>query len=86
MHIITGKNGFVGVNLTAFLKNHHQNVLGVSRKPDGENEIAYVQVTIDQCNKAKSIIHLAGKAHDLKKTTNDSDYFEVNTKLTQELF
>lgn len=86
MHIITGNNGFVGGNLTHFLKNHHQNVLGVSRNPEGENEIAYKQVTIDQCRNAASIIHLAGKAHDLKKTANESDYFSVNTELTKQLF
>ena len=86
MHIITGNTGFVGQNLTAFLKKHHQNVLGVSRNPNRENEISYKQVTVDQCNKAKSIIHLAGNAHDIKKTTKASDYFEVNTKLTLDLF
>lgn len=86
MLIVTGNKGFVGVNLTIFFKKLHQNVLGVSRNPGGENEISYEQVTIDQCNKAKSIIHLAGKAHDLKKTTNLSDYFDVNTKLTKYIF
>jgi nucleoside-diphosphate-sugar epimerase len=86
MHIITGNTGFIGRNLTYFFKNQYINVLGVSRNPDGENEISYEQVTINQCNNAKSIIHLAGKAHDLKKTARDSDYFEVNTKLTKDLF
>lgn len=86
MHIITGNNGFVGGNLINFLKNHHQNVLGVSRNPEGENEIAYKQLTVAQCDKAASIIHLAGKAHDLKKTANDKEYFTVNTVLTKQLF
>lgn len=86
MLIVTGNKGFVGDNFTIFFKKLHQNVLGVSRTPKGKNEISYKQVTVDQCNKAKSIIHLAGKAHDLKKTANESDYFEVNTKLTKDLF
>lgn len=86
MHIITGNNGFVGGNLTHFLKNYHHNVLGVSRNPEGKNAIPYKQVTIDQCKNSSSIIHLAGKAHDLKKTANDSDYFTVNTELTKQLF
>jgi nucleoside-diphosphate-sugar epimerase len=32
------------------------------------------------------IIHLAGKAHDLKNSFNPEEYFDINTKLTQELF
>ena len=40
-----------------------------------ENEIAY-----------DAIIHLAGKAHDLKNTSNDNDYFETNFGLTKKLF
>jgi nucleoside-diphosphate-sugar epimerase len=33
-----------------------------------------------------AIIHLAGKAHDLKKTSIDSDYFEVNFELSKRLY
>jgi len=86
MHIITGNNGFVGGNLTHFLKNHHLNVLGVSRNPEGENEIPFEKLTVAQCKNAASIIHLAGKAHDLKKTANEIEYFEINTELTKQLF
>ena len=32
------------------------------------------------------MVHLAGKAHDLKKTSNDSEYFEVNYELTKKLY
>ena len=35
---------------------------------------------------SKAFIHLAGKAHDLKKTSDDAAYFEVNTELTKKLF
>ena len=37
-------------------------------------------------NESKVFIHLAGKAHDLKNTSEDNDYFEVNTELTKRLF
>ena len=32
------------------------------------------------------VLHLAGKAHDLKKTSNSSEYYQVNTELTKTLF
>lgn len=33
-----------------------------------------------------AIIHLAGKAHDLKKATNPEEYYHVNTNLTNFIF
>jgi nucleoside-diphosphate-sugar epimerase len=32
------------------------------------------------------VIHLAGKAHDLKKTSEDKEYYEANTELTKKVF
>ena len=36
--------------------------------------------------KEQVVIHLAGKAHDLKKTLNANEYYEVNTELTKKVF
>ena len=33
-----------------------------------------------------AVIHLAGKAHDLKSTSNPEEYYQVNTKLTKKVF
>jgi len=33
-----------------------------------------------------AIIHLAGKAHDLKKTANPDEYYQVNFELTKKLY
>jgi len=33
-----------------------------------------------------SIIHLAGKAHDLKKTSNPNEYYQINFELTKKLY
>jgi UDP-glucose 4-epimerase len=33
-----------------------------------------------------TIIHLAGKAHDLRKVSNPSDYYDANFELTKQLF
>jgi len=85
VHIITGNKGFVGINLTNFFKQNNVSTLGVSRSPI-ENEVSYQNLTLDVFNKAESCIHLAGKAHDLKKTADDKAYFDVNTGLTKTLF
>jgi nucleoside-diphosphate-sugar epimerase len=80
---ITGITGFVGQNLASYLANF--DILGVSRGSKGRN-ISYQELSLDIFNKQKVFIHLAGKAHDLKKTAEDAVYFEVNTELTKKLF
>ena len=85
LHIITGNKGFVGTNLTKFLQNKNNKIIGVSRTPNGQ-EIDYDNLNGAFLNGADSIIHLAGKAHDLKKTADDATYFEANTELTKTLF
>jgi nucleoside-diphosphate-sugar epimerase len=80
--LITGALGFVGQNLTNYLKNY--NLITISRK----NGFDYNLIDNDflDNNRIEIIIHLAGKAHDLKKTSNDSEYYEANTDLTISLF
>jgi len=80
---ITGVTGFVGQNLARYLSDI--DILGVSRGAKGLN-ISYPELSLNIFNKQKAFIHLAGKAHDLKKTSDDKEYFEVNTELTKRLF
>ncbi|RCS27690.1 NAD-dependent epimerase/dehydratase family protein [Polaribacter sp. WD7] len=84
-YIITGNKGFVGVNLSNYLTNLNGDILGVSRKPSA-TEIGYQSLTTEILNTCSAFIHLAGKAHDLKKTSEDAEYFQVNTELTKILF
>lgn len=75
---ISGSNGFVGVNLTSYFKSNSCKFISINlRKPNWKSEIDF---------EAKAIIHLAGRAHDTKKTSNPKDYFDINTKLTHDLF
>lgn len=80
---ITGITGFVGQNLQPYLRKDFQ-VSGISRNTmaDGLNYENYFQEKLDY----KAIVHLAGKAHDLKKTANDAEYYEVNFELTKRLY
>ena len=36
--------------------------------------------------KGAAVVHLAGKAHDFKKTSVAAEYFDVNTELTKKVF
>ncbi|WP_152286938.1 NAD-dependent epimerase/dehydratase family protein [Flavicella marina] len=80
---ITGVTGFVGQNLSNYLSDFL--IHGISRKKT-EQCISYEELSTENLNEFDVFVHLAGKAHDLKKTSQDQDYFEVNTELTKRLF
>ena len=73
---ITGASGFVGQNLLRFLKK--------------DNDLVPLSIRFNQNKKfnlnSSVVIHLAGKAHDLKKTFEDKEYYEANTELTKKVF
>ena len=83
-HIITGHKGFVGSNLVEYFNQSGKQIQGFSRNPV-DNELSYDSIHVS-LQEAQSVIHLAGKAHDLKNASNEKDYFEVNTELTTKLF
>lgn len=77
--IITGATGFVGSNLFKYLYNK-----GI--KDLEKINLRNSNWTSKMDKPLIAIIHLAGKAHDIKKSSNPKDYFDVNTKISQELF
>jgi len=84
--IITGITGFVGQNLNNYLKEGSE-VIGVSRMSNKENNfISYQEINNTYLNEFDAFIHLAGNAHDLKKTSEDREYYEANTELTKKVF
>jgi len=74
--IITGLSGFVGSNLQKYMKDEY------------EMKSLSVRFILNQKFdfKREAIIHLAGKAHDLKNVDNSRDYYEANFELTKQLF
>lgn len=75
--LITGSSGFVGQNLLNFLnKEYEYNLLG-------RNELQCISANSIDHN---TIIHLAGKAHDLKKTSEPKEYYQINFELTKKLY
>ena len=74
--LITGISGFVGGYLKQYLCDF--DIEGVDLRCSNWKS---------KFNKnIKVVIHLAGKAHDLKNTTTIDDYYHVNTELTKKVF
>lgn len=73
---ITGASGFVGTNLQRYLREEYQ--VKSIRARYIPNQVFDFQENV--------VIHLAGKAHDLKKVSNPADYYEANFELTKQLF
>jgi nucleoside-diphosphate-sugar epimerase len=69
---VTGYHGFIGTYIYKYL---NYQVVGVSIR----NGDFY-------CQDSEIIIHLAGKAHDIKNTGSPNAYYQVNTELTQTVF
>ena len=69
---LTGASGFVGKNFITYFNNSHK-----IRPYLRESNISISE---------EIVVHFAGKAHDLKKTSKPEDYYNINTKLTKNVF
>ncbi len=69
---LTGSSGFVGASILNYF--------------GGDSIIQYKRGNDFKVDSASTVIHLAGKAHDLKITSNSDEYYQVNTVLTQKVF
>lgn len=76
MILLTGSSGFVGKNLTDYFDRNDHVYHPISKNNYNFN-------TSSQQN---ALIHLAGKAHDLKKTSDPDEYYQVNTELTKKIY
>lgn len=75
---ITGISGFVGQNLSAYLKEGGATIYGLSLRTKEWKKHFIPDVDV--------LIHLAGKAHDTSNTSSDDAYFSINRDLTTEVF
>ena len=77
--LITGSTGFVGKNLISYFLG-----LSIGTVPITRNDL--VQRKFGKIDKEDAIIHLAGKAHDLKNIAHPEEYYDVNYELTKDLY
>ena len=92
--LITGIHGFVGSNLVVALKERHS-LYGLDIvAPEKEGvvktfswkDIEPASFPMRDLPEFDAIIHLAGKAHDMKNRSAAQSYFDINTGLTQKIF
>jgi len=69
---VTGSSGFVGSNLKRYLD---ASCIITEFKREKELDIH-----------SNTVIHLAGKTHDLKNTSTSEEYYQVNTEITKKVF
>ncbi len=69
---ITGAGGFVGKNIVDYFKSNYH----FTKFNKDESILIHSDI----------VVHLAGKAHDLKNVLDSSEYYTVNTDLTKKLF
>ena len=69
---ITGSSGFVGTSFLNYFKNEVARIYSRGKESNIDG--------------AEVVIHLAGKAHDLKNTSTPDDYYLVNTELTKKVY
>lgn len=82
--LISGYTGFIGSNLTSKLIDNILYGVDIFRKDSVAGHFTWE--ALHECKEIDCIVHLAGKAHDTKKTSSEQEYFDINVGLTQKLF
>ena len=69
---LTGTSGFIGKNIISYFNTQ----FSISKYRRGSE----IHINED------IVIHLAGKAHDLKNVNDEADYYNTNTEFTKQVF
>ena len=81
--LITGSNGFVGANLRKYLEGRGHQCVTLDVRDADYDWTEFAKIPFESCD---AIVHLAGKAHDLKKVASEQSYFDINVGLTEKIF
>lgn len=97
--LITGAYGFVGTNLCKFLKEKGHVCDALDLPAARREDVPYAafhswdeipsSLTLTSnldFSSYDAVVHLAGKAHDLKEVASEQSYFDINVGLTQRIF
>jgi nucleoside-diphosphate-sugar epimerase len=77
--MISGSTGFVGKNLVTYFKKSALGTIPLTK----DELLSGMYQKISKCD---VIIHLAGKAHDIKMFAQPDQYYHVNYELSKRLF
>ena len=90
--LITGAYGFVGTNLCRYLAGKGHECVALDIPKAKRDDVPYKAFcswddlgNIDFSG-IDAIVHLAGKAHDLKNVSDPQSYFDINVGLTERIF
>ena len=81
--LITGSNGFVGTNLRKYLESRGHQCVTLDVRNADYDWTEFAKIPFELCD---AIVHLAGKAHDLRKVASEQSYFDINVGLTEKIF
>jgi len=88
--LITGAYGFVGTNLCRYLVDKGHVCFALDLASARRDDVPYADFfswdDLTCLPVVDAVVHLAGKAHDLKKVSSPQSYFDVNVGLTQKIF
>ncbi len=88
--LITGAYGFVGTNLCKYLTDKGHECIALDLPAAKREGVPYKGFyswdLLDSLPEVDAVVHLAGKAHDLKKVADPQSYFDINVGLTQKIF
>jgi len=89
--LLTGAFGFIGINLSKHLKSELNSKLiavDLNKSNHWPYDVFHTWNKLDKANwrDLDAIIHLAGKAHDIKANSKIEDFFEINLGLTKIIF
>lgn len=83
--LVTGAGGFVGQNIIPYLLSNGIDTIASYRNGENSLQDFVKEGKMDDC-KINAVIHLAGKAHDLKNVSKPEEYHQVNTVLSGQIF
>jgi len=90
--LITGAYGFVGTNLCRYLVGRGHECVALDIQKAKRDDVPYAAFhTWDELSNIDwagmdAVVHLAGKAHDLKNVSDPQSYFDINVGLTEKIF
>ena len=73
----------MGTNLRKYLEGRGHQCVTLDVRDADYDWTEFAKIPFESCD---AIVHLAGKAHDLKKVASEQSYFDINVGLTEKIY